>query len=81
MLAMDDSYSPLLHRIEQAVRWRAIHPNEPLPPPSEKLTRLSRPPEELQSRAKKYLDRVMATADVKKGLLSNFIFRALRLDS
>ncbi|KAL1971063.1 hypothetical protein VTN77DRAFT_14 [Rasamsonia byssochlamydoides] len=63
---LEDSYSPLLHRIEQAVRWRAIHPNEPLPPPSEKLTQPSRPPEELVSRAKKYLDRVIAAADVKK---------------
>ncbi|KAL1986354.1 hypothetical protein VTN96DRAFT_6433 [Rasamsonia emersonii] len=63
---LEDSYSPLLHRIEQAIRWRAIHPNEPLPPPSEKLTQLSRPPADLQARAKKYLDRVIAAADVKK---------------
>jgi ATP-dependent DNA helicase 2 subunit 2 len=64
---MDDSYSPLLHRIEQAVRWRAIRPNEPLPPPSNKLTQLSKPPADLQARAKKYLDQIIAAGDVKKG--------------
>ncbi|KAH8692933.1 putative Ku family DNA helicase [Talaromyces proteolyticus] len=65
-IPLEDSYSPLLHRIEQAIRWRAIHPNEPLPPPSEKLTRLSKPPQEVQERAKKYLDRIINVADVKK---------------
>lgn len=65
---MEDDYSPLLHRIEQAVRWRAIHPDEPIPPPSERLTRLSKPPEEVQKRAQKYLDRVINAADVKKGM-------------
>ncbi|QKX56594.1 uncharacterized protein TRUGW13939_03699 [Talaromyces rugulosus] len=65
-IPMEDSFSPLLHRLEQAIRWRAIHPNEPLPPPSKKLTQFSKPPEEVQARAKKYLDRIIKTADVKK---------------
>ncbi|KAF3393016.1 ATP-dependent DNA helicase II subunit 2 [Talaromyces pinophilus] len=65
-IPMEDNYSPLLHRIEQAVRWRAIHPDEPVPPPSERLTRLSKPPEEVQKRAQKYLDRIISAADVKK---------------
>ncbi|EEA20653.1 ATP-dependent DNA helicase yku80 [Talaromyces marneffei ATCC 18224] len=65
-IPMEDNYSPLLHRIEQAVRWRAIHPDEPVPPPSERLTRLSKPPKEVQERAQKYLDRIIRAADVKK---------------
>jgi hypothetical protein len=64
---MEDSFSPLLHRLEQAIRWRAVHPNELLPPPSEKLTQFSKPSEEVQARAKKYLDRIIKAADVKKG--------------
>lgn len=64
---MDDTYSPLLHRIEQAIRYRAINPGEPLPPPSERLTQLSKPPEELQERSKKPLERLIEVADVKKG--------------
>jgi len=67
-LPLEDSFSPLLHRIDQAIRWRAIHPKDPIPPPSERLTKFSHPPEELQSRAKKYLDRLITAADVKKGL-------------
>ncbi|OKL60701.1 ATP-dependent DNA helicase II subunit 2 [Talaromyces atroroseus] len=66
IIPMEDSYSPLLHRIEQAVRWRAIHPDEPVPPPSEKLTQLSKPPKSIQERSQKYLDRIIKAADVKK---------------
>lgn len=66
-MSFDDSFSPLLHRIDHAIRWRAIHPNEPVPPPPERLTKLAHPPEELQERAKKYLERLVSAADVKKG--------------
>ena len=66
-IPLEDSFSPLLHRIEQAIRWRAVHPNEPLSPPSEKLVQFSKPPADVQERAKKYLDRVIKAADVKKG--------------
>ncbi|KAJ9221879.1 hypothetical protein DTO027B5_4632 [Paecilomyces variotii] len=65
-MSFDDSFSPLLHRIDHAIRWRAIHPNEPVPPPPERLTKLAHPPEELQERAKKYLERLVSAADVKK---------------
>ena len=63
---MTDTFSPVLHRIDQAVRWRAVHPTEPVPPPYEILTRYSNPPTELVARAKKKLDRLIAAADVKK---------------
>ena len=63
---MTDTYSPVLHRIDQAVRWRAVHPTEPVPPPYEILTRYSNPPEELVAGAKKNLERLIAAADVKK---------------
>lgn len=66
-MTFEDSFSPLLHRIDHAIRWRAINPNEPVPPPPERLTKLAQPPEELQERAKKYLNRLVAAADVKKG--------------
>lgn len=63
---MTDTYSPVLHRIDQAVRWRAVHPTEPIPPPYEILTRYSNPPEELIARAKKKLEKLIVAADVKK---------------
>ena len=63
---MSDTYSPVLHRIDQAVRWRAVHPTEPVPPPYEILTRYSNPPEDLVAGAKRKLEKLIATADVKK---------------
>lgn len=64
---LNETFSPVLHRIDQAVRWRAVHPNEPIPPPYEILTRYSRPPETLVARAKSHLERSIAAADLKKG--------------
>lgn len=63
---MTETYSPVLHRIDQAVRWRAVHPTEPVPPPYDILTRYSNPPEELVAGAKKKLEKLIAAADVKK---------------
>ena len=67
-MAPTDTYSPVLHRIDQAVRFRAVHPTEPIPPPYEILTRYSKPPDELVDRAKRQLDNLIAAADVKKGI-------------
>lgn len=63
---MNDTYSPVLHRIDQAVRWRAVHPTGPVPPPYDILTRYSNPPEELVAGAKKKLEKLIAAANVKK---------------
>ncbi|KAI9795201.1 MAG: ATP-dependent DNA helicase II subunit 2 [Peltula sp. TS41687] len=65
-MAMEDTYSPLLHRIDQAVRWRAIHPSEHIPPVPEVLTRYSKPPLELEQKARPQLEKLIAAADVKK---------------
>ncbi|GAB1217180.1 ATP-dependent DNA helicase II subunit 2 [Aspergillus terreus] len=65
-LPIEDSFSPVLHRINAAIRSRAIHPNEPIPPPSERLTKLSHPPDELVEKSKKYLEKLMEVAEVKK---------------
>lgn len=63
---MNDTYSPVLHRIDQAVRWRAVHPTEPVPPPYDILTRYSHPPKELVAGARKKLEKLIVAADVKK---------------
>ncbi|EAW11519.1 ATP-dependent DNA helicase 2 subunit KU80 [Aspergillus clavatus NRRL 1] len=65
-LPIDNSFSPVLHRIDSAIRYRAIHPNDPVPPPSKNLTKLSQPPQELVEKAERYLEKLMAAADVKK---------------
>ena len=68
-MALEDAFSPVLHRIEQAKRWRAVRPMEPLPPVPEVLLKYSEQPEELQREAKPALQRLMKAADVKKGIL------------
>lgn len=66
-LPIDESYSPLLHRIESAVRYRAVHPNDPVLDSSDRLTKFAHPSEETVKKSKQYLDKLIVTADVKKG--------------
>ncbi|MCJ1464919.1 X-ray repair cross-complementing protein 5 [Pseudocyphellaria aurata] len=68
-MPMMETYSPILHRIDQAVRWRAVHPNEPIPPPYEVLTRYSQPPDKLVADSKRQLEKLMLAANVKKGIV------------
>lgn len=67
-MALEDAFSPVLHRIEQAKRWRAVRPMEPLPPIPEVLLKYSKQPENLQQKTKPALQRLMEAADVKKGI-------------
>ena len=66
-MPITDTYSPVLHRIDQAVRWRAVHPNEPIPPVYDILTKYSKPPEQLVAKAKRQLEKLVVAADIKKG--------------
>ncbi|QSS63425.1 Ku family DNA helicase [Histoplasma capsulatum] len=65
-MLIENSFSPLLHRIDHAIRWRAVHPSEPLPPVPEILQKLSRQPEDLQAQSENSLANLIATSDVKK---------------
>lgn len=65
-MAMEETFSPLYHRIEQAKRWRAVHPQDPVPPIPDVLTRYSKPPEKLQKNAQSALQQLTRAADVKK---------------
>ncbi|KAK3069934.1 ATP-dependent DNA helicase yku80 [Teratosphaeriaceae sp. CCFEE 6253] len=64
--AMDETYQPMLHRIHQVIKHRAIYPEAPPPEPYEILTRFSHPPGELLKKALPALDRVVKAAEVKK---------------
>ncbi|KAM5447592.1 ATP-dependent DNA helicase yku80 [Microsporum audouinii] len=64
--ALEDCYSPLLHRIDQAIRWRAIHPTKPLPPVPEILQKLSRQPEALREQSRPALEQLIKVSDIKK---------------
>lgn len=67
-MALEDAFSPLLHRIEQAKRWRAVRPTEPLPPIPEVLLKYSKQPEDLQEKSKPALRKLIQASDVKKGI-------------
>lgn len=67
VLPIEESFSPLLHRIESAVRYRAVHPNDPILDPPEVLTKFAHPDEELVKKSKSFLDNLVSKADVKKG--------------
>lgn len=65
-MMLEETFSPLYHRIEQAKRWRAVHPSDPVPPIPELLMKYSNPPEELLEHSKSALQRLLKAADVKK---------------
>ncbi|KAJ5132310.1 hypothetical protein N7448_006468 [Penicillium atrosanguineum] len=65
-LPIDEAFSPLLHRIDTAVRHRAVHPNGPILEPSERLAKFANPPEDLVKKSTQYLEKLISTADVKK---------------
>jgi ATP-dependent DNA helicase 2 subunit 2 len=76
-MALEDAFSPVLHRIEQAKRWRAVRPMEPIPPVPDVLMKYSKQPEDLQQTSNAALQKLIKAADVKKGMLSLFILLAV----
>jgi ATP-dependent DNA helicase 2 subunit 2 len=66
-MKFEDVYSPLLHRINHIIRWRAtneVYDKLPDPPPI--LLKYSHPPEELVSKTEKQLNALKAASDVKR---------------
>ncbi|KAL3442518.1 SPOC like C-terminal domain-containing protein [Aspergillus insuetus] len=63
---IEDSFSPVLHRVNAAIRSRAINPNDPIPPPAAILTQFSQPPQHLLESAQRQLKKLIDVADVKK---------------
>ena len=66
-MPIDDTYSPIIHRLNQAIKRRAIKHDEPVQPPAEILIKFSHSPEELVASSKKELDKLIAAANVKRG--------------
>ncbi|KAG0159283.1 hypothetical protein PDIDSM_6805 [Penicillium digitatum] len=64
-LPIDESFSPLLHRIESAVRYRAVHPNDPVLDPSERLTEFAQLSVDMVKNSKSHLEKLMSIADTK----------------
>jgi ATP-dependent DNA helicase 2 subunit 2 len=66
-MPIEDTYSPLVHRINQAIRRRAVQPDEAVTSPADILIKYSVPPPELVSESASELNKLVAAADVKKG--------------
>lgn len=69
-MPIEDTYSPLVHRLNQAIRRRGVQPDEPVTPPADILTKYSVPPPELVSESASQLQKLVEAADVKKGMFS-----------
>ncbi|EMD00539.1 hypothetical protein BAUCODRAFT_172807 [Baudoinia panamericana UAMH 10762] len=65
-MPMDETFSPMLHRIQQVIKHRAVFPESEPPPPADVLVRYSHSPAELVQQSKSALSRVVKAADVKK---------------
>ncbi|KAH6897257.1 SPOC like C-terminal domain-containing protein [Thelonectria olida] len=63
---IDDTYNPLIHRINHAVKTRAIHPAKPIPETPSILLRYAQPPDDLIEKVQRKIDALTEAAEVKK---------------
>ncbi|KAF2825003.1 SPOC domain-like protein [Ophiobolus disseminans] len=65
---LEDTYAPLVHRINHIIRWRATHPDPtlPIPPPPSILTKYANPPAELLESSSKPFEKLKLAAKVTK---------------
>lgn len=63
-----DLYSPIIHRVNQAIRARAVDPDAPVGDIPPLLIKYSRPPDKLVKSAKREVEALREAANVKKGM-------------
>lgn len=63
---LDDLYSPIIHRVNQAIRARAVDDQGTIDEVPLVLIKYSRPPDELLKKAHKGIDALIKAADVKR---------------
>lgn len=64
---IDETYNPSIHRVNNAVKIRAAHPDKPVPETPATLLRFSSPPEDLIEKVQSRIDSLIEHAEVKKG--------------
>lgn len=62
---LDDLYSPIIHRVNQVIRDRAVDEHGPVEGVPPALLKYSHPPEDLIQKAKPKIDALITAADVK----------------
>ncbi|PKS06836.1 hypothetical protein jhhlp_006912 [Lomentospora prolificans] len=65
-MTIDEPFNPIIHRIKQVVKERAVHPDAPIPPVPKILTKFSAPPEDVVENARQQIDTLIEAAEVKK---------------
>ncbi|KAF4445261.1 ATP-dependent DNA helicase 2 subunit 2 [Fusarium acutatum] len=64
--SIDETFNPTVHRVNHAVKSRALHPDRPVPDVPSILLRFSHPTEDLIETVQRKVDALVEAADVKK---------------
>ncbi|KAM3526217.1 hypothetical protein NHJ13051_003575 [Beauveria bassiana] len=62
----DETYNPAIHRINNVVKQRAVHPDQPIDDIPSILLRYANPPQDLIDRVQDRIEDLIKEADVKK---------------
>jgi len=65
-MQIEDSYNPSIHRINHAIKQRAVCPDADVPEIKPILLRFSSPPEDLIAKVQERIDALVEAAEVKK---------------
>ncbi|KAG4413194.1 hypothetical protein IFR04_013659 [Cadophora malorum] len=65
-MTIEETFSPTVHRVNQAIRQRAIHPDGEVGEPAPVLTKWSKPPAELIANAEPQLEALLKISGVTK---------------
>ncbi|KAJ4169970.1 ATP-dependent DNA helicase yku80 [Fusarium falciforme] len=62
---IDDTFNPTIHRINHAVKSRAVYPEKPIPDTPSTLLRFASPPEDLIEKVQSKIDTLVEVADFR----------------
>ncbi|RBR25821.1 uncharacterized protein FIESC28_01314 [Fusarium coffeatum] len=62
---IDDTFNPTIHRVNHAVKSRAVYPEKPVPETPSILLRFAQPPQDLIEKVQSKADALIEAADVK----------------
>lgn len=65
---IDETFNPTVHRVNHAVKSRAIYPEKPVSEIPPTLLRFAQPPQDLVEKVQSKVDSLIEAADVKKGM-------------
>ncbi|UNI14090.1 ATP-dependent DNA helicase yku80 [Purpureocillium takamizusanense] len=63
---IDETYNPSIHRINHAIKQRAVHPEEPVTETPAELLKFSTPPEYVMAKIQGQINALVDAAEVKK---------------